>query len=64
MVPGVCISMKCFSQVEYNKASPTVLVGASMTYNEVYNVLDPIDFPITGGSVWHALCPTLILSLN
>jgi hypothetical protein len=41
--------MKRFSQVEYDEASSTALVGAGLTWDEVYDVLDPIDVSVVGG---------------
>lgn len=43
--------MKRFSQVEYDEASPAALVGASLARDEVYDVSDPIDVPVTSGRV-------------
>lgn len=41
--------MKRFSQVEYDEASSTALVGAGLIWDEVYDALDAIDVSVVGG---------------
>lgn len=41
--------MKRFSQVEYDEASSTALIGAGLIWDEVYEALDAIDVSVVGG---------------
>jgi len=41
--------MKRFSQVEYDEAASTALVGAGLVWDDVYDALDPIDVSVVGG---------------
>ena len=41
--------MKLFSQVEYDEAASTALVGAGLVWDDVYDALDAIDVSVVGG---------------
>ena len=51
--------MKRFSQVEYDEASSTALVGAGLIWDEVYGALDAIDVSIVGGRFTGVCAPKL-----
>lgn len=41
--------MKRFSQVDYDEAASTALVGAGMIWDDVYDALDVIGVSVVGG---------------
>ncbi|KAF8899585.1 hypothetical protein CPB84DRAFT_1780125 [Gymnopilus junonius] len=48
---GVHISLKRFSEVTYDQASQTVVVGAGLIWDDVYAALEPFNVNVVGGRV-------------
>ncbi|KDR67962.1 hypothetical protein GALMADRAFT_79271 [Galerina marginata CBS 339.88] len=49
--PGVHISMYRFSEVTYNQAAQTVVIGAGLIWDDVYAALEPHNVNVVGGRV-------------
>jgi FAD/FMN-containing dehydrogenase len=49
--PGVHISLANFKDVVYNAASQTAVIGAGLTWDEVYEALEPHGVSVVGGRV-------------
>jgi FAD/FMN-containing dehydrogenase len=49
---GVQISMSRFNEIKVNSASGTVEVGAGLTWDQVYEVLEPTGVNVVGGRVY------------
>ena len=48
---GVHISLKKFSEINYNAQKGVVTVGAGLIWDEVYATLDPLGVGVVGGRV-------------
>lgn len=48
---GVQIAMSKFSEVTYNSATNTVIVGAGLNWDDVYAALEPYGVNVVGGRV-------------
>lgn len=48
---GILIAMKRFQQVIYHANNQTVDIGAGLTWDDVYKVLDPLGVTAVGGRV-------------
>ncbi|KAF9017798.1 FAD-binding domain-containing protein [Hymenopellis radicata] len=48
---GVHIAMSRFSEVTYDAASQTVVVGAGLIWDDVYSALEPYNVNVVGGRV-------------
>jgi FAD/FMN-containing dehydrogenase len=48
---GVHISLKKFSEINYNAQKGVVAVGAGLIWDEVYATLDPLGVGVVGGRV-------------
>jgi FAD/FMN-containing dehydrogenase len=46
---GVHISLKKFSEIEYDAQKNVVTVGAGLTWDDVYAALDPLGVGVVGG---------------
>ena len=49
--PGVQISMSRFSDVVFNPEEGTVTIGVGLTWDEVYERLDPLGVMVVGGRI-------------
>ncbi|KAL4069900.1 hypothetical protein V8B97DRAFT_1900693 [Scleroderma yunnanense] len=49
--PGVQIGMSKFSEVTYDPAAQTVIVGAGLIWDDVYAALEPYGVNVVGGTV-------------
>ncbi|KAL4071814.1 FAD-binding domain-containing protein [Scleroderma citrinum] len=47
---GVQIAMTRFSEVTYDSASQTVIIGAGLIWDDVYSALEPYGVSVVGGS--------------
>lgn len=48
---GVTIAMTRFSQINYNAATETAVVGAGLIWDQVYTALEPFNRSVVGGRV-------------
>ena len=48
---GVHISLKKFSEIEYDAQKSVVTVGAGLIWDDVYAALDPLGVGVVGGRV-------------
>ena len=48
---GVHISLKKFSEINYDAQNHVVTVGAGLIWDDVYAVLDPLGVGVVGGRV-------------
>jgi len=53
--------MSCFSEFEYDPHSQSVVVGAGMTWDELYDVLEPHNMSVVGGRLSHVGVAGLVL---
>lgn len=58
---GVVISMSKFRQLEITEGKRTVNVGPGLTWNDVYNGLEPEGITVTGGRIPTVGVPGLVL---
>lgn len=49
--PGVQVSMARFKNVTYDAAQSTVTIGMGLTWDQVYEQLEPLGVMVVGGRV-------------
>jgi FAD/FMN-containing dehydrogenase len=49
--PGVLISMTSFKEISYDKENQTARVGSGLTWDQVYEFLDPHGVTVVGGRI-------------
>lgn len=49
--PGVQISMAKFSNLSYDAEQQTVTLGVGMTWEKVYELLEPLGVMVVGGRI-------------
>jgi UDP-N-acetylenolpyruvoylglucosamine reductase len=59
--PGVHISLKKFSEIDYDAQNHVVTVGAGLIWDDVYAALDPLGVGVVGGRVT-GVCDCLLAS--
>ena len=48
---GIQISLNQFSNLSYNKAEGTVTIGVGLTWDKVYDMLEPLGVMVAGGRI-------------